>query len=111
MGEAIILTYANILSEDLIENEAKIRSACYFVQLSSFSSELNLAFILIHPLITRTHHRALKYIQWFRRLLGHFLPLVQEAVTQPRCLQCFNLSLENALRYTLIDNKRGAEGR
>lgn len=52
MGEAIILTYANIRSEDLIENEAKIGSACYFVQLSSFSSKLNLAFILIHPLIT-----------------------------------------------------------
>lgn len=53
VGEAIILTYANILAEDLIENEAKMDSACYFVQLSSFSSKLNLAFILIHPLITR----------------------------------------------------------
>lgn len=53
VGEAIILTYANILAEDLIENEAKMGSACYFVQLSSFSSKLNLAFILVHPLITR----------------------------------------------------------
>lgn len=53
MAEAIILTYANILSGDLIENEAKIGSACYFVQLSSFSSKLNLAFILTHLLITR----------------------------------------------------------
>lgn len=53
MGEAVIVTYADILPEDLIENEAKIGSACYCVQLSSFSSKLNPSFILIHLLMTR----------------------------------------------------------
>lgn len=38
--EAVTLTYANRLPEDLIENEAKIGSAYYFVQLSYFSSKL-----------------------------------------------------------------------